>query len=123
MKNVGIIKRWSVSISCKRIQLPKSVAKSLEQLRALKGSDLIHYALCYYLKPIYLPNRRFYGQPEINKRGVPMCPIHLSGSSLHNLSNANNFTTFPNTTDLFSLKMKRFWHHLTSLPCTQIVFH
>ena len=99
------------------------MAKSLEQLRALKGSDLIHYTLYYYLKPTYLPTRIFYGQPEINKRGVPMRLIHLSGSSLHNLRNANNFTTFPNKTHLFSLKMKRFWHHLTSLPCTQIVFY
>ena len=39
------------------------------------GNSCIDNKLHYYLVPIDLPLPRFYGQPNIDKPGVPICSI------------------------------------------------
>ena len=91
----------------------KIKAKTLKQLKVLKDNEFIDNKLYYYLKPTDSPVPRFYGQPNLNKPGVPISPIvSYSGSPLYNLNkyianilktyvkdennNTENSTTFSN---------------------------
>ena len=64
----------------------KIKTKALEQLKVLKDNEFIDNKLYYYLKPTDSPAPRLYGQPKIQKPGVPIRPIvSHSGSPLYNL--------------------------------------
>ena len=91
----------------------KIKAKTLKQLKVLKGNDFIDN-LYYILKPTDTLALRFYGQPKIHKPGVTIRPIvSCTGSPLYSLkkynlnkyianilkdenTNAKNSTTFSN---------------------------
>ena len=104
----GSYKQWSIPIT---YPTTKIKARTLKQLKVLKDHEFIDNKLCYYLKPTDSPAPRFYGQPKINKPGVPIRPIVSYSSSplsLYNLNkyiakhvkhennNAKNSTTFSN---------------------------
>ena len=86
----------------------KIKAKTSKQSKVIKDNKFIDNKI-YYLKSTDSPVPRFYGQPKINKLGVPVRPIVLySGSLLYNLNknianglkdennNAKNSITFSN---------------------------
>ena len=86
----------------------KIKAKTSKQSKVIKDNEFIDNKI-YYLKSTDSPVPRFYGQPKINKLGVPVRPIVLySGSLLYNLNknianglkdennNAKNSITFSN---------------------------
>ena len=65
----------------------KIKTKTLKQLKVLKDNEFIDNKLYYYLKPTDSSAPRFYGQPKIQKLGVPIRPtVSYSGSPLYNLS-------------------------------------
>ena len=91
----------------------KIKAKTLKQLKVLKGNEFIDNKLCYHLKLTDSHAPRFYGQLKMHKPGAPIHPIvSYSGSPLYDLNkyianvlkayvkdennNAKNCTTFSN---------------------------
>ena len=65
----------------------KIKTKTLKQLKVLKVNEFIDNKLCYYLKPTDSPAPRFYGQPKIQKPGIPIRPfVSYSGSSMYKLN-------------------------------------
>ena len=71
----------------KKVPTTKIKAKTLKQLKVLKGNEFINNKLYYYLKPTDSPVPRFYGQPNIHKSGVSIrLIVSYIGSPLYNLN-------------------------------------